>query len=451
MSPPDDDLHAALDAMTPPELEPGLADRVARRLRASEGTGTRRLRPWHVATIVGSVTAAVLAAWLVRPADQRIAVGTWRGGERATLELGDRGRAVVEAGAALAWEAADDRTRVEHRAGAAFYRVDSGRLFEVVTPTGTISVMGTCFSVEVMNMKRPSRAVLAGVATGAVAATLVVVSVYEGRVLLANEHGRAEAAAGDQARIPLAGAPVVVPGREQATDAVAVVAGGTGETSAVPIGELARLRTRVVELERRLGSSTAMIAELRREAGVAPRVAPTQEQLFEWANHCEIHIDTPDVFGTTPARLDDLKIERWGIEPAEVPEMHDALAKVHAEAHAELRRLYIEATGDSAAADHLSPSALYDEIIDKAAPGTLEVARRRMALERAGLAAPPANLHALPPAEQVYRLFARLGDRFERLLGESLGPDRARFLRERWNGWPGMRFDSNGCPPDARK
>jgi hypothetical protein len=436
-------LGAQLQAMVPPEPRAGLADdvlaRVARRGRASPGWG----RAAAAGAAVGALaTIAVLALW---PSPAAHGGGAWRAAARATVPIGARAVAVVEPYTELAWRVAGDATRVEQRTGTAFYRVDDGGPFRVITPAATITVAGTCFTVEVTDMKRPHRNTIGGAAAGAFVATLVTVTVYEGRVLFADGHGEVAVAAGQQART-LGDRPPVVSdaGSTVATAASGATTARTGDPAAAR--EVVALRSTVAQLEQRLAQANTMIGELRHEANIAPRVAPSREQLLAWARNCEIHIDTPDVFATTPARLDDDSIRRWGIAPAELAPLHEALAEAHADAYAELRRLYIESTGDATGADQLSPSAMHQEILDKAAPGTLDAARARMARERAGLAEPPPNLRALPPAEQVLRLFARLGNDFEQLVAERLGADRARSLRERWNGWPGMRFDTSGCP-----
>lgn len=93
--------------------------------------------------------------------------------------------------------------RVEQGSGSAIYDVVPGTSFEVVTPAGTARALGTRFRVEVRTMKR-------SVKRGAIAATaaaLVVVTVYEGRVLLGNQHGETDVRAGQVARASTDGAP----------------------------------------------------------------------------------------------------------------------------------------------------------------------------------------------------------------------------------------------------
>ncbi len=64
--------------------------------------------------------------------------------------------------------------------------------FVVHTPAGVVRVTGTCFRVEVSDMKLINRQNLSGAAVGAALGAAVVVTVYEGRVLLARDKGGGE-------------------------------------------------------------------------------------------------------------------------------------------------------------------------------------------------------------------------------------------------------------------
>ncbi len=79
-----------------------------------------------------------------------------------------------------------------------FYRVDGGA-FVVRTPAGEVRTLGTCFEVEVSQMKSQLKSAAAGAALTAA----VLVTVYE----LKNAHGRIEVAPGEAARAESGGAP----------------------------------------------------------------------------------------------------------------------------------------------------------------------------------------------------------------------------------------------------
>jgi hypothetical protein len=109
-----------------------------------------------------------------------------------------------------------------------------------------------------------------------------------------------------------------------------------------------------------------------------------------------------------------------------------------------VQELFIEATGDGRGADNLSATAMLNEVFDKAAPGELTDIRRRVASERAGLLAPPADWSRLSPIERLFRLQIGLGDEAETALAEVLGKERARDLRAKEGGW-GMQHEWAGC------
>lgn len=153
-------------------------------------------RPW---TGSNSAPAGVVHANLAR--------GSHSATVRTTLQLGRRGVAVAETGAALSWAmSVDGAARVEQTAGDVFYRVDSGERFVVSTFAGDIRVLGTCFRVEVRTMNKPKVAI-SGAVTGAVVTAVVLVTVYEGRVVTANPKGERVVAAGEAATMRVDAAP----------------------------------------------------------------------------------------------------------------------------------------------------------------------------------------------------------------------------------------------------
>ena len=60
--------------------------------------------------------------------------------------------------------------------------------------------------------------------------------------------------------------------------------------------------------------------------------------------------------------------------------------------------------------------SLMTEIEQKAGDGDMLEARKQLSYERAGLLAPPENLHARPPAERALRIMSAVGDDMEREL-----------------------------------
>jgi hypothetical protein len=74
-----------------------------------------------------------------------------------------------------------------------------------------------------------------------------------------------------------------------------------------------------------------------------------------------------------------------------------------------------------------------------------EEAKQKLARERAGLVAAPAAGAPQPAGEQLLRLWASLGDDFERQLADVLGDDRARELRLSPQAEWTNRFSESGC------
>src|SRR5262249_13838709 len=177
----------------------GFADRV---LAARRAPAPRRPR-WVLATLAAGLAAALVAALWHRGGIEK---GTVAVLERTEIPLGRGAVAGAEPGAALAWGVDDGAARIEQTRGDVFYRVERGGPFVVATPAGTVTVKGTCFRVEVTEMKQA----VIGAAVGAAAMAAVLVTVYEGRVLLANEHGATEVRAGEKARAQAGETPAAV-------------------------------------------------------------------------------------------------------------------------------------------------------------------------------------------------------------------------------------------------
>jgi hypothetical protein len=84
------------------------------------------------------------------------------------------------------------------------------------------------------------------------------------------------------------------------------------------------------------------------------------------------------------------------------------------------------------------------EIFERAPEGSRGRARQQLAREKAGLTPPPADLAKTPVAERTMRLMMSIGDRYEQEVAKRLGPERARALRAKHDGWRGKTV-TNGC------
>jgi hypothetical protein len=453
--PENDPERLDLSAFEAPPAPPELADRVLARLGAEGPRAAPRPSRWRAVAAVAAVLLVALPglAW-------------WLGGEgpssggraftqRETVRLGGAALAVAEPGAELRWAVGRrGAVRVHQPLGRVFYRVDSGSDFQVDTPAGQVAVRGTCFTIEVQSML-PSKSALTGAAVGAALTAAVFVTVHEGRVALTSPAGATEVAAGERA-VMAAGAPTRVlaapapsaPGASEPSGSSASPTQGAAPSSwqereASYVAELTTLRARVKELEQATRQGTAPGQEPKRDG---TWLEPSREELLEMARSCKLRWDEPSlrqrsVNKPTPEQLKQLNMTE---EEAEVLfEVHQAFTT---ETLAQLRAIYVAATGDEEGARVMSPEAMKQEVFDKSPGDATKLAYQRVSQERAGLAAPPADTSALTPVERLVRFSTGLGDAYERALATKLGATRARELRRLNGGW-GERHDSSvGCP-----
>jgi hypothetical protein len=395
---------------------------------------------------------AVVTVWQLRTGRRTAnATGSAAPAERQSIPLGARGVAVAEAGASLSWTVDGSGAAIAQSAGDVFYRVERGGPFRVETPHGAVRVTGTCFRVEIQDMKRPWR----DVAAAGIGAALVV-TVYEGSVLFAGKDGGGETrvAAGDTLVAGPDGARVVV-GDPASAAALAAEMPAAPEASASredllrrdaqQRAEIASLRARVRDLAGGGGGGGLPGGPGARTPSGRPWFDPSKEDLIKYAAECRVGYDLPPVMGTEPMTIGPRAAEKMGLSGEETAAFNRVMASIHAYYVAELRKLYVEVVGDASRADDLSPDAMWSELRDKSAPGDEERANQRIAQERAGLAAPPADLSQLSAVERGLRLQASLGERTERDLSAAIGPERARALREKNDGW-GMHREMAGCP-----
>ncbi|MCR9162585.1 MAG: FecR domain-containing protein [Nannocystaceae bacterium] len=457
-------------AWTTPEPSPGLADRV---LATHFGEPqpvepSPRLRPWMWA--VAAVVVAVLGVGLMLRGGGTVE-DELRARQIETIALGDRATAVAQPGAHLAWSVqSDGTTRIDQSSGRVFYRVDHGERFDVVTPQGTVTVTGTCFSVDLERSKMKSTNIRGG-ALGAALASALVVAVYEGGVVLANEHGSVDVGPGQAARVADARAPVRFDpdGDEYRDDEAATKKNETskpGQLAGDPMAhikrqerDLDRIReekdaqaARIRELEEQvlaLGGSVdpkspeakkarAKMCASQSRGGACPFLEPDQETLLEMARCGTIKIDSLGFLDNVEAPVPGEYSDRLGIsDPAESKKLDAAIAQQYEDYNGKLREIYLELGGDEETAEYASGSTLQSFIFDQLDRETFGDIQRAIAEERAGLREPPQDPTSMALEERVARMMAEDGNDFERLVGEQLGPERARELRRKHDGWPG--------------
>jgi hypothetical protein len=397
--------------------------------------------------LAASLLLAVGLGWLLLPgADPS---GRLAASRRTTVAIGDRAVVVAEDGTRLSWEGqAGGGLVVEQESGNVFFRVDrAGVPFVVRTPAGSVRVKGTCFRTEVIEMKA-SRAGMAGAGAGAAVTALVLVTVYEGKVLTASPGGeQQEVAAGEVARIAPGRAPEIL-GEERRSTSGNTAAGTDSaiapSTARGLVKQNLRLQAEKAKLQAELEVLQAQLSSTKGKSRRSKMLNLTKEDLQEMARRCELRWDRPGL-GSTPPTASSKAARALGLSKEERATIDEVYKRYHRRMSDAIRKIYIEATGNAKVADSLSPSAMESEIVDKSTLAERKHVFQKLARERAGLQA-PANPSAGLPVERLYRLLTSAGDRVERDLAAVLGADLARRYREHNDGFGSRSRSSYGCP-----
>ena len=402
-----------LDAFGVPEPSPGAGDRFSAALVGASSVadgGARRRAIAGIASIAAIAAVVALLAWPSRVGGS----GASSPAERTTASLAGRGVAVIEAGARLAWEVdAIGAARLHQDAGDVFYRVEPGAPFVVATPAGDVTVRGTCFRVEL------------------VAAGAALVTVYEGRVAVANHHGQLEVAAGERAIAT--------------SDAVPRTMPPPGTPPMTVWQSLGDLTARDRAQRERIAALEAQLAAAQGVEAIGPArpmkhpFDPSQAELVELAKQCNVIIDVPPVAGSTLMdQIIDDGMRTADLTADERAAVRRVIAKFQASYQGDLVELYRELTGEDAALDPLTAIL---EITQKSTPTDLSAAYEKISAERAGLRPVQADAKA-PVIERYLRFAGTAADSFERQLAAEIGAARARAFRRTWGG---VNLDP-GCP-----
>jgi ferric-dicitrate binding protein FerR (iron transport regulator) len=474
--PENDEAPIDVDALGWEAHEPpqGFAERVATAFAgesepeaAREPVRAGRRWQWVAAAVA---VAAACALWIAIPGEAtRDSLDTE---VLRTVEIRDRGLAVAQPGTRMRWEVeADGTTRVVQDAGRVFYRVDDGEAFEVRTPAGVVHVTGTCFEVDLeRGNKHMNRQGLKAGVLGAALASALLVTVYEGRVVLANDDGEVALGPGERGRAGDSSAPSRWDDDGDDPSGNGGIAEGEGSLAEVEIPpgvdpvEVVRSQARTLErlraekeaqyeeleaLRQQVGQSASPgspeAVQARAEkcatqsrGGECPFLEPDQDTLLEMAKCATVKIDYPAFLEQFDAPQTRGYAEDLGItDPQEQAALQSAAERHHEAVANTLREIYLELGGDEEFAGSASPSTLEAYIRDQVDQEALGNVQRRIAQERAGLREPPAPGAELSIEERFWRLRAELGNDFEQHVASALGPERAHELRSVHDGWPG--------------
>ncbi len=207
-------------------------------------------------------------------------------------------------------------------------------------------------------------------------------------------------------------------------------------------GEIALLHARLKALEANLGAQPPAASSDHRE-GKRKIVDLSQEELAAMVKDCEIRFDVPG-YGIEPRLMTDKMVQAMNLS-ADDRAIYDQTVHKESERYMTALRALYQELGGGDANDSLDVHALFMEILHKSPSADVEAARKRLAEERAGLAAPPADLSNHTVIERLFRLELSAGSSLEQLLAAQLGPEKAHQIRT--SGWAGGDDNIlNGCP-----
>ena len=429
----------------------------------------RQPRPRRgITTVVVAVSALAAAVVLLFlwPTDRETLRGTLDAQQRETIAIGSRGIGVAEAHSTLSWTVHENgRAHVRQQRGSVFYRVDPGEAFEVETPAGTVTVTGTCFTVELQPMNNKTNTLLSAGA-GATLATAILLTVHEGSVVLANDQGELEVRAGQHA---MAGSGVTprIDDAEESDDSPSsedpppdarplrtydtLVAENMQQRAQIRelSAELEAQRTEVELSEPPDPDDPAYRLEVARDCAKNGGcdfklwTDPSPEELRELAKCGRILVDSPEFVSGGEFFPRGHVIEAAGLTEAEA-NRYAALAEgFFDQMGPKYAELALELGVPEDYVRRLNPAELrgiVSSVIDADAYRSMW---QTIANERAELSAPP------PPeeqstAERAIRLDYGLGAGFQRALAEEFGADAAHEMRAAGGGWMSKSSMSNG-------
>jgi hypothetical protein len=434
------ELEGAWPAQEPPR---GFAERVlARSADAAEVEApTRARRPWRrfgVRLGVAVTLAASVVLWRAAPRDVR---GEIRAEERVEARVGRNARAVLEAGAHLAFSG----ERVRQDRGDVFYRVEPSARFVVETTVGEVEVLGTCFRVLIEEPEDidVSKKQLLGMSAGAALGAVAVVVVYEGRVQLSQAGEVVAIGAGEVGQLDErgaqrleAGAAALEAAQLRARDPSRALVNVRSQDEEALRQGIAAANEKLQALEAERGSLAERLgraqAELARRSGGEPRGRDEfdldQEDWRELAAKGTVKYRLPCQYdgGWTPSAD---QLDALGLAPDDAETIRGAYERSRQRVWNVVSRLCEDAGGAPEMVDSISTDTCTHIVMDVARSkdmASAKAALHAVAEVRAGLREPPAEPH-----HPVYDLFYTLSGEAQALeadLAESFGPEEAKRI-----------------------
>ena len=411
----------------------GREERTREERPVAVGLFSRRAARWGAAAAVLAVAAAT-ALYVRSQGDTHGEITA--DDSRREVKLGNRAVAVLEPGASVKWSGA----LVEQARGNVFYRVERGDGFRVHTASGDVDVSGTCFRVDLKSngdemSKRDLKAGLAGAAIS----SLLMVSVYEGKVAVSHAQESVSVGAGQSAFVSGSGVSLTSAG---AAGSGAAGAGGAGSESALEnantnlVGTVSDYRRRLEtiegqkkELESKLAAAEAKARSEAHggEGGVAKNdfdlshddlVALAKEGTLKYMRPCSKADYRPDADA----------LQKLALSPQDADTIAAAYKKLAQWREAQMRPLCIEALGRSELTERMSLDAcvhLLSDFLSETNPKARRDAQQLAVDIRAGLAPMPGPNEKLPPLAGLMLDSTKQVQILEDELARSFGPDEA--------------------------
>jgi hypothetical protein len=166
------------------------------------------------------------------------------------------------------------------------------------------------------------------------------------------------------------------------------------------------------------------------------------------ARHCEVRFDMPAITDNEPPAVTDEQAAALSLSEHERDLLQRTLRDLHTDLRRFAERAFTEAGGRGGGTATPTLEEMLTELQSRPGGG-FEEAREKLARERATSVAPVGPSAQQPPGERLLRMWAVLGDQFERQLAADLGSDRARHLRASpLAGWMN-RFSQAGCRSES--
>lgn len=190
--------------------------------------------------------------------------------------------------------------------------------------------------------------------------------------------------------------------------------------------------------------SVATESEARAAAELAAWVRPSPSVLGEMAARCEVRLEMPSIIEDQPPTVSDDASAALSLSARERAVLQQTLNQMHAGLRDFVGDAFRATTGSSAGISGMTFEDMLTELQSRPESG-FDEARERLAQERAGLVPPPDQGANQPAGERLLRLWAGMGDEFERRLASEVGGDRAHEMRFSPRAAWMNRLSQSGC------